>query len=98
MNEVTFRAAASQRQIVTRRRGNWNPPFARRGVPLPCAKSRERTSAAATGLSLAQQEWRRIITGRKIAVALALLLSATSATLAQTGKYSPTRNYIHIAS
>jgi len=38
------------------------------------------------------------MTGRKIAVALALLLSATSATLAQTGSYSHTRGYIHIAS
>ena len=38
------------------------------------------------------------MTGRKIAVALALLLSATSATLAQTANYSHTRGYIHIAS
>ena len=38
------------------------------------------------------------MTGRKIAVALALLLSATSATLAQTGNYSHTRGYMHIAS
>jgi hypothetical protein len=38
------------------------------------------------------------MTGGKIAVALALLLSATSATLAQTGNYSHTRGYMHIAS
>jgi hypothetical protein len=38
------------------------------------------------------------MTGRKIAVALALLLSATSATLAQSGNYSHTRDYMHIAS
>jgi hypothetical protein len=38
------------------------------------------------------------MTGRKIAVALALFLSATSATLARTGNYSHTRGYIHIAS
>jgi hypothetical protein len=36
------------------------------------------------------------MTGRKIAVALALLLSATSATLAQTGNYSHTRGYIRL--
>ncbi len=38
------------------------------------------------------------MTGRKIAVALALLLSATSATLAQSGTFSHTRGYMHIAS
>jgi hypothetical protein len=49
-------------------------------------------------LFIGRNEQETNMTGRKIAVALALLLSATSATLAQSGTFSHTRGYMHIAS